>query len=37
MPGGGGFVSRPGDRRFTLKSCPRGGEFDGKNSSPGGW
>ena len=22
---------RPGDRSFALKSCPRGGDFDGKN------
>ena len=33
MPGGGDFVSffRPGGRSFALKSCPRGGDFDGKN------
>ena len=32
MPGGGDFVSffRPGGRSFALKSCPRGGDFDGK-------
>ena len=42
MPRGGDFVSffRPGGRRFALKSCPRGGDFDGKISgltvSPGG-
>ena len=37
MPGGGNFVSffRPGGRSFALKSCPRGGDFDGKNSGPG--
>ena len=22
---------RPGGRGFALKSCPRGGDFDGKN------
>ena len=22
---------RPGGRSFALKSCPRGGDFDGKN------
>ena len=31
---------RPGGRSFALKSCPRGGDFDGKISgravSPGG-
>ena len=34
MPGGGDFVSsfRPLGRRFALKSCPRGGDFDGKKS-----
>ena len=34
MPGGGDFVSffRPGGRGFALKSCPRGRDFDGKNS-----
>ena len=33
MPGGGDSASffRPGDRSFVLKSCPRGGDFDGKN------
>ena len=41
MPGGRGgldFVSffRPGDRRFALESCSRGGDFDGKSSSLGG-
>ena len=32
MPGGGDFVwfFRPGGRSFALKSCPRGGDFDGK-------
>ena len=32
MPGGGDFASffRPGGRSFALKSCPRGGDFDGK-------
>ena len=37
MPGGGDFVSffRPGGRSFALKSCPRGGDFDGKISGPG--
>ena len=32
MPGGGDFVSffRPGGRSFVLKSCPRGGDFEGK-------
>ena len=32
MPGGGDFVSffRPGGLGFALKSCPRGGDFDGK-------
>ena len=37
MPGGGDFVSffRPGDRSFALKSCPWGGDFDGKNWWPG--
>ena len=36
MPGGGDFVSffRPGGRSFALKSCPRGGDFDGKISGP---
>ena len=31
-PGVGIFVSffRPGARSFVLKSCPRGGDFDGK-------
>ena len=30
---GGDFVSffRPGFRSFALKSCPSGGDFDGKN------
>ena len=37
MPGGGDFVSLfsirgPG---FALKSCPWGGDFDGKNYWPG--
>ena len=38
MPRGGIFVSffRPWGRRFALKSCPRGGDFDGKNLWPGG-
>ena len=33
MPGGGDFVSifSTGDRSFALKSCPRGGDFDGKS------
>ena len=33
MPGGGDFVSffRPGAGSFALKSCPRGGDFDGRN------
>ena len=33
MPWGGDFVSffRPGGRSFALKSCPLGGDFDGKN------
>ena len=37
MPWGGDFVSffRPGGRSFALKSCPRGGDFDGKISGPG--
>ena len=32
MPGVGIFVSffRPGGRSFALKSCPGGGDFDGK-------
>ena len=32
MPGGGDFVSffRPGGQSFAMKSCPRGGDFDGK-------
>ena len=32
-PGVGIFVSffRPGGRSYALKSCPRGGDFDGKN------
>ena len=32
MPGGGDFVPffRPGGRSFALKSCPWGGDFDGK-------
>ena len=42
MPGSGDFVSffRPGGRSFALKSCPQGGDFDGKivagESSRGG-
>ena len=38
MPRGGDFVSlfRLGGWRFALKNCPRGGDFDGKNSGPGG-
>ena len=42
-PGVGIFVSsrRPGGRSFALKSCPRGGDFDGRISGPvvskGGW
>ena len=37
MPGGGDFVSffRPGGWSFAMESCPRGGDFDGKNSGPG--
>ena len=33
MPVGGGFcfVFLPGGRSFALKSCPAGGDFDGKN------
>ena len=33
MPGGGDFFSLflPEGRSFALKSCPRGGDFDGKN------
>ena len=33
MPGGGDFcfVFRPGGRRFALKSCPGGGDFEEKN------
>ena len=36
MPGGRAFVSlfRPGARSFELKNCPRGGDFDGKNTGP---
>ena len=32
-PGMGIFVSflRPGGQSFALKSCPGGGDFDGKN------
>ena len=32
MPGGGDFVSffQPGGQSFALKSCPWGGDFDGK-------
>ena len=38
MPGGGDFVSffRPGGRSFALKSCLRGGNFDGKVGSARG-
>ena len=38
MPGGGDFVSffRPRGRSFAVESCPRGGDFDGKNQWPGG-
>ena len=38
MPRGGNFcfVSRPGGRSFALKSCPEGGDFDGKNQWPRG-
>ena len=38
VPGGGDFVwfFRSGGRRFALKICPRGGDFDGKNYWPGG-
>ena len=34
---GGDFVSffRPGGRSFALKSCPQGGDFDGKVSGLG--
>ena len=38
MPGSGDFVSffRPGAGVLhSLKSCPQGGDFDGKNSGPG--
>ena len=37
MLGGGDFASffRPGGRSFALKSCPGGGDFDGKISGPG--
>ena len=33
MPGGGDFVSFFSTRgaEFELKSCPRGGDFDGRN------
>ena len=36
-PGVGIFVwfFRPGGRSFALKSCPGGGDFDGKISGPG--
>ena len=34
MPGLFRFF-RPGDRSFALKSCPQGGDFDGKVSGPG--
>ena len=44
MPGGGNFVSfsQRGGRSFALKSCPWGGDFDGKKlvalgSARGGW
>ena len=44
MPGGGDFASffRPGGRSSVLKSCPWGGDLDGKISGPavspgGGW
>ena len=44
MPGGGDFcfVFWPGGRNSALKSCPGGGDFDGKISGPavspgGGW
>ena len=32
MPGGGDFFRffRLGGRSFALKSCPQGGDFDGK-------
>ena len=37
MPRVGIFLSffRPGGRSFALKSCPGGGDFDGKISGPG--
>ena len=38
MPGGGDFCFvflYPGSRSFALKSCPRGGDFDGKIGGPG--
>ena len=37
MPLGGDFISffPPGGRSFALKSCPRGGDFEGKISGPG--
>ena len=33
MPGGGDSASffRPGGQSFALKTCPRGGDFDGEN------
>ena len=36
-PGGLDFVSffLPGGQSFALKSCPQGGDFDGKNLWPG--
>ena len=36
MPGGGDFsVFRPWGRSLALKSCPQGGDYDGKISGPG--
>ena len=37
MPGDGDFcfVFSTQGRSFALKSCPEGGDFDGKNSGPG--
>ena len=38
-PGVGISVSflRPGGQSFALKSCPGGGDFDGKIVARGGW
>ena len=38
MPGVGRIFASffpPGGRSFALKSCPGGGNFDGKNKCPG--